>query len=98
MVVQHFKLFTSQYQMGIGFIYFPGYLKKSGHFKVKLKPKVMPVDRMQGHATILLWKVQHYAHVLKELPYLIRWDRGWEFFSSPPCTEWLWDPPSLSNG
>jgi hypothetical protein len=24
---------------------------------------------------------------------------GWEFFSSPPCPEWLWGPPSLlSNG
>jgi len=21
--------------------------------------------------------------------------RGWEFFSSPPCPEWLWSPPSL---
>jgi len=20
---------------------------------------------------------------------------GWEFFSSPPCSEWLWGPPSL---
>jgi hypothetical protein len=25
--------------------------------------------------------------------------RGWEFFSSPPCPEWFWGPPSLlSNG
>jgi hypothetical protein len=24
---------------------------------------------------------------------------GWEFFSSPPRPDWLWDPPSLlSNG
>jgi hypothetical protein len=22
-------------------------------------------------------------------------DRGWDFFSSPPRPEWLWDPPSL---
>jgi len=20
---------------------------------------------------------------------------GWEFFSSPPCPEWLWGPPNL---
>jgi len=25
--------------------------------------------------------------------------RGWEFFSSTPRPDWLWDPPSLlSNG
>jgi hypothetical protein len=25
--------------------------------------------------------------------------RGWEFFSSPPRPDWLWEPPSLlSNG
>jgi hypothetical protein len=27
------------------------------------------------------------------------WCRGWEFFSSPPCPDQLWGPPSLlSNG
>jgi hypothetical protein len=26
-------------------------------------------------------------------------DKGWEIFSSPPCPDRLWDPPSLlSNG
>jgi len=22
-------------------------------------------------------------------------NRGWEFFSSGPCPDWLWGPPSL---
>jgi hypothetical protein len=26
---------------------------------------------------------------------VLNYRQGWEFFSSPPCPEWLWGPPSL---
>jgi hypothetical protein len=77
-------------QTRVWFYPMPGKLSHEPNCVLLLDYKLITFSRDSSVGTALGWTIG----VLGSIP-----GTGWEFFSSPPCPERLWGPPSLlSNG
>jgi hypothetical protein len=68
--------------------------------KADLEQRFLP-DYLRLAATVqILVNIIHLKNSILKLMTFFGFHPGsWEFFSSPPCPERLWDPPNLlSNG